>query len=305
MADDRFTGVREFVSVARLGSFSAAADEVGMTGSAVSKSVMRLEGRLGVKLFHRTTRQVSLTNEGALYLASCHRALAELEEAEACLSTGHATPVGRLRVDLPAAFGRRHVLPTLIDLSVRYPKLDLSMTFSERTVDMVKDGIDLVVRIGELADDADLVARKLGAQRLGIVAAPKYLAARGTPQDKTDLAAHDCIIAWRRGQKHQWLLKDAKGRVERYDVPVRHEMGDGEAMVDATLAGCGLCQLPTWLISEHLRSGALVPVLPDSAGGEMPIHAVWPRTPFLQPKLRVVIDELVRVAATPGSGFHE
>lgn len=305
MAEDRFLGVREFVAVAQLRSFSAAAAASGVTGSALSKSVMRLEARLGVKLLHRTTRRVSLTNEGALYLESCQRALTELDETEAYLGTGQTEPIGRVRIDLPAAFGRRHVVPSLIALSMRHAKLDLSVTFSERTVDVIKDGIDLVVRIGALQDDAELIARRLGEQRLVICAAPGYLAVRGTPKVTEDLAAHDCLIAWRRGQRHQWLLKDAKGRVQRVDVPVRHEMGDGEAMVEATLAGCGLCQLPTWLIAEHLRSGALCSVLPEAAGGEMPIHAIWPRSQYLPSKLRVVIDELVRIAAEPSGGFRD
>lgn len=304
MAEDQFLGIRDFITVAQSGSFTAAALALGVTGSALSKSVMRLEARLGTKLLHRTTRRVSLTNEGEAYLASCLRAVSVLDDAENYLKTGQQEPSGRIRINLPAAFGRRHVLPTLIALTARYELLDLSITFSERMIDLINDGVDLVVRIGELANDADLVAKRLGEQRLVICCAPSYLARRGAPRVKEDLLRHDCLIDWRRGLRHGWLLKNETGKVEAYDIPVRHEMGDGEAILAATLAGCGLAQLPTWLVNEHLQSGALVQVLSELSGGEMPIHVIWARSNYMQPKLRVIVDELLLAAQAPNSGFR-
>ncbi|MFJ4156281.1 LysR family transcriptional regulator [Pseudomonas sp. NPDC089752] len=304
MSEDIFAGVRDFVKVAQEGSFTAAALSLGVTGSALSKSVMRLESRLGTKLLHRTTRRVSLTNDGEAYLESCMQAMAVLEETENCMSTGHQTPVGRLRIDLPAAFGRRHVLPELLKLTARHSRLDLTVTFSERTIDLINDGVDMVVRIGELQDNADLVARRLGEQRLVICASPEYLAERGVPQTKEELASHSCVIGWRRGQRHTWILRDKNGATESFDIPVRHEMGDGDAMLAATLAGCGLAQLPTWLVKDHLANGELITVLGDLSGGEMPIHVVWVRSNYFQPRLRVVVDELLRIAQLPDSGFH-
>lgn len=296
MSANPFDGIREFVSAAQSLSFTAAALELGVTSSAVGKSVTRLEARLGVKLLHRTTRRLVLTAEGEAYLASCLRVMDELAETQGFLTTGQQAPVGRLRIDLPAAFGRRHILPTLIDMAVRYQQLDLSVSFSERLVDIVNEGVDLVVRIGVLKDDADIVARKLGSQSLLICATPAYLQAHGTPQAPDDLLRHDCLVGWRNGTRKTWMLKDEKGQIHEHEVRVKHEVGDGEMLLNLTLAGGGLAQLPTWLVQTPVEQGLLVPVLEACAGAEMPIHVIWPRTRYLQPKVRMVVDELLALA---------
>lgn len=296
MSANPFDGIREFVSAAQSLSFTAAALELGVTSSAVGKSVTRLEARLGVKLLHRTTRRLVLTAEGEAYLASCLRVMDELAETQGFLTTGQQAPVGRLRIDLPAAFGRRHILPTLIDMAVRYQQLDLSVSFSERLVDIVNEGVDLVVRIGVLKDDAEIVARKLGSQSLLICATPAYLQAHGTPQAPDDLLHHDCIVGWRNGTRKTWMLKDEKGQTHEHEVRVKHEVGDGEMLLNLTLAGGGLAQLPTWLVQAPVEQGLLVPVLEACAGAEMPIHVIWPRTRYLQPKVRMVVDELLALA---------
>lgn len=296
MSANPFDGIREFVSAAQSLSFTAAALELGVTSSAVGKSVTRLEARLGVKLLHRTTRRLVLTAEGEAYLASCLRVMDELAETQGFLTTGQQAPVGRLRIDLPAAFGRRHILPTLIDMAVRYQQLDLSVSFSERLVDIVNEGVDLVVRIGVLKDDAEIVARKLGSQSLLICATPAYLQAHGTPQAPDDLLHHDCIVGWRNGTRKTWMLKDEKGQTHEHEVRVKHEVGDGEMLLNLTLAGGGLAQLPTWLVQTPVEQGLLVPVLEACAGAEMPIHVIWPRTRYLLPKVRMVVDELLALA---------
>ena len=296
MSENPFDGIREFVSAAQSLSFTAAALELGVTSSAVGKSVTRLEARLGVKLLHRTTRRLVLTAEGEAYLASCLRVMDELAETQGFLTTGQQAPVGRLRIDLPAAFGRRHILPTLIDMAVRYQQLDLSVSFSERLVDIVNEGVDLVVRIGVLKDDAEIVARKLGSQSLLICATPAYLQAHGTPQAPDDLLHHDCIVGWRNGTRKTWMLKDEKGQTHEHEVRVKHEVGDGEMLLNLTLAGGGLAQLPTWLVQTPVEQGLLVPVLEAYAGAEMPINVIWPRTRYLQPKVRMVVDELLALA---------
>ena len=302
--EDRFAGIREFVMTVDRGSLTAAAAALGVTGSAVGKSISRLEARLGVQLLHRTTRRLDLTTEGEAYLASCRRVLEDLAQTESSLSTGHQHPIGRLRVDLPTTFGRRHVLPALLDLCARHDKLDMSVTLRDRAVDMVGEAIDLAVRIGALGDYPDLVARRLGEQKLVICASPAYLARRGTPVTQVDLYRHDCLIGWRRGNRPMWFLKNGQGQTEPQEVPMRHEFFDGDALESACLAGCGLAQLPTWLVGEALRSGALVQVLSDVAGGAMPIHVVWQKTWHLQPKVRVTVDELARVAAARPQVFN-
>jgi DNA-binding transcriptional LysR family regulator len=302
--EDRFSGIREFVATVDGGSLTAAAVLLGVTGSAVGKSISRLESRLGVQLLHRTTRRIDLTTEGEAYLISCRRVLEELAQTESFLTTGHQQPIGRLRVDLPTTFGRRHVLPALLDLGARHEKLDLSVTLRDRAADIVGEGIDLAVRIGVLGDYPDLVARRLGEQKLVICAAPAYLARRGSPLAHADLYRHDCLVGWGRGNRPAWLLKNDKGQTEPHEVPVRHELMDGDALLSACVAGCGLAQLPTWLAGEALRSGALVQVLSDISGGVMPIHVVWQKTWHLQPKVRITVDELVRVAAETPAVFN-
>ncbi|WP_426131812.1 LysR family transcriptional regulator [Pseudomonas sp. DWP1b1] len=299
----QFDGIPEFILAAQQGSFTAAAQHLGVTSSAVGKSVTRLEKRLGIKLLHRSTRKLSLTHEGEVYLASCLRVMEELRGVEGSFLSGVAEPKGRLRIDLPAAFGRRHIAPLLIALAGRYSQLDLTLTFGERKVDMINEGIDLAVRIGDLKDDPELVARRLGEQRLVICAAPQYLRQQPPPLSPSDLLAHDCIIGWRIGLRKTWLVKNPKGIVQEQEVRVRHEFGDGEMMLRATLDGGGLCQLPTWLVAEHLRSGALLTVLDDCAGATMPIHVIWPQTRYVQPKVRVVVDALLEMAGQQNEVF--
>jgi DNA-binding transcriptional LysR family regulator len=292
----RFDGISEFVLVAQLQSFTAAALQLGVTSSAVGKAVSRLETRLGVKLLHRTTRKVTLTNEGDAYLASCMRVIDDLDDTEDSLSTGLNEPRGRLRIDLPGAFGRRYVAPTLLALATQYAQLDLGITFGDRTVDMVNDGVDLAVRIGDLRDDPELVARRLGEQYLVMCVSPDYLRRRGTVEGKASLLEHDCIIGWRRGLRASWLLRTAEGRTEEQEIHVRHELSDGETMLQAVLDGCGIAQFPTWLVHRHLRTGELVTVLDEFAGATMPIHVIWPKTRYMQPKVRIVVDALLALA---------
>lgn len=294
--EDRFAGIREFVLAIDKGSLTAAAAELGLTGSAVGKSISRLEARLGVQLLHRTTRRIDLTTEGEAYLLSCRRIMEELDQTESFLATGHREPIGRLRIDLPTTFGRRHIVPPLLALAARYDRLDLSFTLRDRAVDMVGEGIDLAVRIGTLGDYPDLIARRLGDQHMVICASPDYLARKGTPAHHADLFQHDCLAGWRPTTKAMWLLKDGSGAITPHEVPVRHELPDGDALLQACLAGCGLAQFPTWLAGDALRSGALVQVLANITGGSMPIHAIWQKTWHLQPKVRVAVDALVSLA---------
>lgn len=293
---DHMGGITAFVTTAQQGSFTAAAERLGLTKSAVAKSVGRLEERLGLKLFQRSTRRLSLTPDGERYLASCQSALDILVEAEAELSSHVARPAGRLRVDLPAAFGRRRILPLLLEIVQHYPELTLTVSFSERFVDLIEEGIDLVIRIGELADSSGLVARRLATQKLVICASPDYLLRNGGPETPAELSQHQCVVGVRRNQAVSWLLKEADGQTKRYAPPPTHEFSDGDAMLSAVLAGCGLSQLPVWLVREHLQSGSLKEVLAGHSGGEMPISALWPKSRHVLPKIRRVVDAMVEAA---------
>ncbi|UVC32044.1 LysR substrate-binding domain-containing protein [Pantoea sp. SOD02] len=294
---DHLGGITAFVTTAQQGSFTAAAERLGLTKSAVGKSVSRLEDRLGLKLFQRSTRRLSLTPDGERFLNSCQNAIDILEQAEAELTSHILQPAGRLRVDLPAAFGRQRILPILLQITRKYPELALTITFSERFVDLIEEGVDLVIRIGELADSSGLVARRLTTQKLVICASPEYLLAHGEPLTVGELSQHQCVVGFRRNQPLSWLLRDGEGVITRFTPPPTHEFADGDAMLAATLAGCGLSQLPMWLVGQSLESGALREVLPGNSGGEMPISALWPKSRQLLPKIRYVVDTLVQAAA--------
>lgn len=249
-----------------------------------------------MQLLHRTTRRIDLAREGETYLLSCRRILDELEQTETFLATGHREPVGRLRVDLPTTFGRRHIVPALLALAARHEGLDLSLALRDRAVDMVDEGVDLAVRIGMLGDHHDLGARRLGEQHLVLCAAPAYLARKGAPASYAALMQHDCLVGWRRAARPAWLLRNGRGEIAPHDVPGRHELADGDVLLDACIGGAGLAQLPAWLAGDALRAGSLVPVLPDLAGATMPIHVLWQKTWHLQPRVRVAVDALLALA---------
>ncbi|WP_285350566.1 LysR family transcriptional regulator [Pseudomonas sp. ME-P-057] len=291
--EQALSGVVIFVTAARAGSFTLAADRLGITKSAVGKSIAKLEDRLGCKLFHRSTRRLALTVDGEAYFASCSLAVDEILAAEAFLTSNQKTPGGRLRIDLPAAYGRSVVLPVLLDILAAYPELKLTVTFSDSVVDLIEEGIDLSIRFGTLKDSSGLVARRLAVQKQIICAAPSYIEKYGHPKSLEELQQHRCIVNYRRGQRVSWTVLDEAGVLTRITPPGTHEVGDGDAIIAMAAAGQGICQMPGSLIRDHLNAGRLVPVLENYSQGDVAIHAVWPQTRHLQPKVRRVVDELV------------
>jgi DNA-binding transcriptional LysR family regulator len=291
--EQALSGVVIFVTAARAGSFTLAADRLGITKSAVGKSIAKLEDRLGCKVFHRSTRRLALTVDGEAYFASCSLAVDEILAAEAFLTSNQKTPGGRLRIDLPAAYGRSVVLPVLLDILAAYPELKLTVTFSDSVVDLIEEGIDLSIRFGTLKDSSGLVARRLAVQKQIICAAPSYIEKYGYPKSLEELQQHRCIVNYRRGQRVSWTVLDETGALARITPPDTHEVGDGDAIIAMAAAGQGICQMPGSLIRDHLNTGRLVPVLENYSQGDVAIHAVWPQTRHLQPKVRRVVDELV------------
>lgn len=291
--EQALSGVVIFVTAARTGSFTSAADQLGITKSAVGKSIAKLEERLACKLFHRSTRRLGLTVEGEAYFASCSLAVDEILAAEAFLTSNQKTPSGRLRIDLPAAYGRSIVLPVLLDILDAYPELKLTVTFTDSVIDLIEEGIDLSIRFGTLKDASGLVARRLAVQKQIICAAPRYLEKHGYPESVEDLQQHRCIVNYRRGQRMSWSVLDENGEIARIVPPSTHEVGDGDAIIAMAAAGQGICQMPSSLIRDHLKDGRLVPVLEKYSPGDVAIHVVWPHTRHLLPKVRRVVDELV------------
>jgi DNA-binding transcriptional LysR family regulator len=289
---ESLSGIATFVVVARSASFTEAGETLGISKSAVGKAVARLEERLGVKLFHRTTRRLTLTADGEAYFSVCSAALDDIGEAESNLGTRLAEPAGRLRVDMPVAFGRRAVLPVLLDIAKRYPALQLTLSFTDRVIDLVEEGVDLAIRFGPLDDSSELVARKLTSHRWVICATPAYLERFGTPRSLDDVAAHRCIVGHRRGQPLSWHVSD-DGIATRFMPPSTYQIGDADAMVDAVLADFGLCQMPLALFRRHIDAGRLVTILDDFTQTDIDVHAVWPRAVHLRPKVRHVVDALL------------
>lgn len=291
--EQALSGVVIFVTAARAGSFTSAADRLGITKSAVGKSIAKLEERLGCKLFHRSTRSLGLTVDGEAYFASCSLAVDEVLAAEAFLTSNQKTPGGRLRIDLPAAYGRSVVLPVLLDILEANPGLKLTVTFNDSVIDLIEEGVDLSIRFGALKDTSGLVARRLAVQKQIICAAPHYIQKHGYPESPEDLQQHRCIVNYRRGQRVSWTVLDESGELARITPPGTHEVGDGDAIIAMAAAGQGICQMPGSLIRDHLKDGRLVPVLEKYHPDDVAIHAVWPQTRHLQPKVRRVVDELV------------
>ncbi|MDI5929353.1 LysR family transcriptional regulator [Rhizobium leguminosarum] len=288
---DQLNGVIAFLHSAEALSFTAAAAKLGITKSAVGKSVTKLEERLGIKLLHRSTRRLSLTPDGEAYYASVRHALGEIAAAETTLLSRSQVISGRLRIDAPAAFGRQILMPLLLDFSRAYSDLTLSLSFTDKIVDPVEEGVDLTIRFGETRDCTGLISKKLTEQPSVVVASSSYLAARGTPQSVADLQQHDCICGFG-GNSASWRIKGSDGAAVRYLPPVSHQFGDGEAIVQAALAGLGLCQMPHSLVRAHLEKGTLTSVLEQVADVPVSVYAVWPVTRHLLPRVRTVVDFL-------------
>jgi DNA-binding transcriptional LysR family regulator len=196
---------------------------------------------------------------------------------------------------MPAAFGRRILVPILLDIARKNPDLQFTMTFSDHLIDPIEDGVDLVVRFGELQSSSGLVARRLTSQRMVIAASPGYLAQRGSPSTLEDLKMHSCIVGHRRGQPLSWRVR-VNGEATRTSPPATHQISDGDSIVEAALAGLGLCQMPMSLLRPHLESEMLLPVLDDISSESIDVHAVWPKVAHLRPKVRHVVDTLVALA---------
>lgn len=292
---DPFMGVAVFVAAARAGSFTRAAERLGIGKSAVGKSIGRLEERLGFALFHRTTRLTRLTADGEAYLAACTSAIDEIGAAQTALSSQSQVLSGRLHIDMPVAFGRRVLLPVLIDIARPHPDITFTLTFTDATSDLLRDDVDLAIRFGALEDSSHLVARRLVTQERVIVASPGYQSMHGFPKTLAEVRGHRCVVGSLKGPPLAWFVREG-GVDKRFVPPPTHQLSDGEAMVDAAVGGMGLAQLPISLVRGQLQAGSLEPLLQPYAGAGVDVHAVWPRRRQLSPRLRYVVDQLVRHA---------
>jgi DNA-binding transcriptional LysR family regulator len=288
-------GLQQFIAfaeTAKHGGFAAAAREQGVAPSTLAKAVARLEAALGVKLFHRTTRQVRLTPDGERLYQRCQRVLAEVEDLQSEASGTRALPSGTLRIDLPVFYGKRFVMPLLAALQQRHPQLQIDLRLSDAYVDLVRDGIDLALRIGKLRDST-LVARRVDRQQLVLCASPGYLAEHGTPRRVEELAGHAAIVFRlpTSGRDRPWQLRQ-RGAEAVLTPRARLRVDDGEGLVEALKLGMGLCQLPDMMVQGELERGELVELLPSCRPEPMPIHIVYPSGRLLPERVRVAIEAL-------------
>ncbi len=289
---DRLNGVSVFVEAVEANSFSAAAQRLNLSRSAVGKTIARLEDRLGARLFHRTTRSQTLTEDGQAFYERCLRALEELRAGEAMLESGRKNVAGRLRVSMPVLFGRRCVAPILLKLAAEHPKLELDLNFTDSRVDVVEDGFDLAIRNGSLGEWPGLMTRRLAHQRMTVCASPDYLHIHGVPKTREELLDHHAILYARSGQVRSWLFPVEGGPDMEVLPRSRMRFDDLEMIADAGVAGLGLIWLPCWLVQERVRAGSLVRLFDNERRLSFDCHAVWPQTPHLPLRVRLAIDAL-------------
>ena len=289
---DRFDAMQAFARVVEAGSFTRAAQTLHMSKTTVTQLVQQLEARLRVKLLHRTTRQVKVTADGALYYERVVRLLADLEDADTSLASASASPKGRLRVDVPAPLARLILVPALPAFHARHPEIQLDLGVSDRVVDVIGDNVDCVLRGGELTDSS-LVARRVGDLRLGVYAAPGYLARAGTPVHPRELEdSHHRIVGFLRSRSGT-LAPIALSRAGEQFVPQGRyvvALDDGNAYAAAGVAGMGVLWLPRYMAAPHLAGGELVPLFEDWEVASMPLYLVFPPNRHQSAKLRVFID---------------
>ncbi len=299
---DRFNAMLVFTRIVELGGFARAADSLQMPRASVTVLIKQLEAHLGVQLLHRTTRQVSPTLDGAAYYQRCVSLLSDLEEAEGLFRGSQ--PKGKLRVDMPAAVGRLVVFPALPEFTRRYPLIELEVGLSDRPVDLIREGVDCVVRGGLTMDDS-LVARPLVMMDQVTCASPDYLQAHGVPQSLEDLSGHQVVEYFSSVSGKRYGLEFQAGdEVRLIDLPKQVSVNSAEGYLAACMAGYGLVQTPHYHVAQLVREGRLQEVLGDCLPPRLALTALYPQHRQLSSRVRVFVDWLVDLCGRPGSGFR-
>jgi DNA-binding transcriptional LysR family regulator len=300
---NRWEGLDEFIAVAESGQFAAAARRLGLSTSQVSRQVARLEERLQTRLFYRSTRRVALTEAGQTFLQHCRRLQDAREEALRAVGDLNDEPKGLLRMTCAVAYGERFIVPLVNDFMARHPQLRVEIELSNQTLDLLHGGLDLAIRLGRL-QDSRLLATRLAPRVMHLCAAPAYLERYGRPHSLSELARHNCLV----GSSEHWSFQQ-DGRETSLRVQGNWRCNSGEAVLDAALRGFGLCQLPDYYVQPHLRSGALLDLLPQQRPPHTAVWALYPQQRHLSPKVRLLVELLkeglaqrpeYREALTPG-----
>lgn len=289
---DRLAMMEAFVRVAELRSFSAAAQRLRRSKSLVSRQVAGLEAELGVRLLHRTTRALTLTEAGHGYFTRASSILTDVEDADRCVTELQAAPRGHLRVDAPTSFGVLHLIPAITGFFCRFPEVDIDLSLTDRFIDLVDEGVDVAIRIGRLADSS-LIARKIAPARRVICGSPGYFEAFGRPQTPDNLKRHRCLAYTNISEAQDWPLVASDGRPWPVEIAGRLRINNGDALRAAALRGLGLVSLPSFIVGADIQAGTLISVLGDYLNQDMAIHAVYPHSRHLSPKVRAFVDFLV------------
>jgi DNA-binding transcriptional LysR family regulator len=288
---DRLAAMEIFSAVVEGGSFSVAADRLGLSRAATSKQVQELERHLGVRLLNRTTRRVGLTEAGAQFHGECARILAAVHEAEAHAQSQQAEPRGMLKVSAPMSFGILHLGPAVADFMAAHPAVQVNLVLNDRFVDLVEEGFDLAIRIGALVDSS-LIVRRIAPSAQMLCAAESYVARHGLPAEPAELAKHNCLTYSHLVTGEEWRFIDSRGASTAVRVAGNLHANNGDVLRAAALCGVGIVMLPSFLVGEDVRAGRLRVLTPRWRPADMAIHAVYPPNPYVPAKLRRFIDFL-------------
>jgi len=287
---NRLLEMEIFVAVADAGSISGAADRLDMAKSAVSKRLSDLEARLGVSLMTRSTRRLSLTDEGSEFYGQCVRILAEVDLAEEGVADANTELSGAVRIAAPLSFGLQHLSPALLEFMQQHPRVNVTVDFNDRQIDLVTEGFDLGIRIAKL-DNSTLIARKLAPVRILVCASPAYWDAHGRPEQPSDLKQH-VALRYTLGAQRNWTFTAADGTRGSVTVPTLHAANNGTFIRDAAVAGLGVVRLPAFIVHEQIKAGELEPVLLDYGWNDISAWAVYPQTHRVPARVRALIDFL-------------
>jgi len=296
---DRFVAMQVFTRVVEHASFAKAAERLGISTSACSRHVADLEAHLDSRLLNRTTRRLSLTESGQAFFERCVQVLTDLEEAEQAATASAARPRGTLKLTCSVSFGVRHVAPLVAAFAAHHPEMRFDVQLSDRFVDLVEEGFDLALRIGE-SPAQNLIARKLGETCLVPCAAPSYLHAHGAPETPAELAAHACLTYEYLPQRNTWRFRDQAGGEHAVRVAGPMHANNGEMLAAAAAEGIGIALEPDFIVAADLAAGRLARILKDYAPTPTGIYAVYPSRRHLSAKVRVFVDFLAERFAAPG-----
>ncbi len=287
----RWDGISEFVYVAEYESFTRGAKALGISTAQVSRQISALEKRLNIKLLYRTTRKVSLTEEGRVFYQHCRGVLDGLDAAEQAVSNLQSKPQGRIKLTAPVTYGEQQLLPLINDFMVKYNDIEVTAFLSNQKIDLIDGGYDLAIRIGKLSDST-MMAKKLSHRTNFVCAAPAYLKKHGTPHSLSELSQHNCLL----GTRDYWHFIDSEktdaDKEKNMRVSGTVQYNSGHSLVDAALKGLGIVQLPDYYVQKYLASGALVSLLDNYREPEESIWAIYPHNRHLSPKIRLLVDYL-------------